>query len=117
MKDTGKTILEKEIEKAFCEAVKKAAGKAYKFVSPGASGVPDRLVVLPGNKIGFVEIKAPGRISRPEQRFRQRQLKDMGCYVGVLDDPCMIPVMIREIREHSSGGLPKFGKGDGKHEI
>lgn len=39
---------EKEIEEKFREAVKRAGGKAYKFVSPGNDGVPDRLVVMPG---------------------------------------------------------------------
>lgn len=117
MENTGKRISEAELEKAFREAVKKAGGKAYKYVSPGTNGVPDRLVVLPGNKIGFVEIKAPGKRSRPDQCFRQRQLEDMGCYVGVLDDPDMIPVFIREILKHPSDGRPGPGEEGGQHEI
>lgn len=88
---------EKELEKMFRDAVRKAGGCAYKFVSPGMSGVPDRLVVLPGNAIGFVELKAPGKKSRPEQCYQQRRLEDLGCYVAVLDDPGMIEQIIREI--------------------
>ena len=37
-------MLEKEIEKKFALAVKKAGGIAPKFVSPGYAGMPDRLV-------------------------------------------------------------------------
>lgn len=40
-------MLENELEKKFRERIKDLGGKAYKFVSPGTAGVPDRLVVLP----------------------------------------------------------------------
>lgn len=97
---------EKELEKMFRTAVREAGGCAYKFVSPGMSGVPDRLVVLPGNAIGFVELKAPGKKSRPEQCYQQRRLRGLGCYVTVLDAPEMIGQIIREIiawRDTASG--------------
>lgn len=93
---------EKELEKMFKDEVKKAGGCAYKFVSPGASGVPDRLVVLPDNCIGFVELKAPGKEPRPEQRYQQRRLAALGCYVTVLDDPDSIQQVIHEIQRHNA---------------
>ena len=40
-------MLEKDIEEKLRNKVKKLGGKAYKFVSPGNAGVPDRLVILP----------------------------------------------------------------------
>ena len=52
---------EKVIEHKLLTEVKKIGGLALKFVSPGYDGVPDRIVLLPGGKIGFVEVKAPGR--------------------------------------------------------
>lgn len=106
---------EKELEKKFRDAVRAAGGCAYKFVSPGMSGVPDRLVVLPGNRIGFVELKAPGKKPRPEQRYQQRRLECMGCYVTVLDDPENIAGVIREIREWQpvSAVLPKVSEKQG----
>lgn len=45
---------EKEVEAALVKAAKKRNGVALKFVSPGLSGVPDRLVLLPDGKIGFI---------------------------------------------------------------
>ena len=66
---------EKYIEKKFVEAVKKAGGLAPKFVSPGLNGVPDRIVLLPAGHIGFVELKAPGKMMRPLQMRRKKQLE------------------------------------------
>lgn len=40
-------MLEKELERKFMYTIKKLGGKAYKFVSPGNAGVPDRIVILP----------------------------------------------------------------------
>ena len=93
---------EKELEKKFVKAVREAGGRAYKFVSPGTSGVPDRLVVLPDNNIGFVELKAPGKKSRLEQRYQQRVLEGLGCYVCVLDNPDLIETVITEIRHYQA---------------
>ena len=42
-------MLEREIEKKLVDGVRKLGGRAYKFVSPGNDGVPDRIVVLPGS--------------------------------------------------------------------
>lgn len=88
---------EKEIEKLLVRAVKKAGGYAFKFVSPGTNGVPDRLVVLPGNHIGFVELKATGKIPRPEQNYQINRLKKFGCCVLVVDSPEDIEGAIHEI--------------------
>lgn len=76
---------EKEIEEYLRKEVKKAGGKAYKFESPGNDGVPDRIVIFPGNKIYFVELKAPGKKPRPLQVKQMRDLKNFGCSVSVLD--------------------------------
>ena len=56
-------MLEKDIEKLFRDEIKKAGGKAYKFTSPGNDGVPDRIVMLPGGHIVFVELKTDTGLS------------------------------------------------------
>lgn len=76
---------EKDIETYLRNEVKKAGGKAYKFESPGNDGVPDRLVIFPGNKIYFVELKAPGKKPRPLQVKQMRDLEKLGCDVWVID--------------------------------
>lgn len=76
--------LEKKIEAKFRDKIKSLGGRAYKFVSPGNAGVPDRLVILPGGKIGFAELKRPqGRASKI-QKQQMEFIKKLGCYVMVV---------------------------------
>lgn len=90
---------ERDLEEKFRQEVKKAGGKAYKFISPGNSGVPDRIVVLPGGKIGFVELKQKGRKPTPLQKAQIHHLVKAGCYVNVLDDGEDIPWMLQDIKD------------------
>lgn len=92
-------MLEKELEAKFRERVKKAGGRAYKFVSPGNSGVPDRLVILPGGHIGFVELKQHGKKPTKLQERQHEILQSLGCYVTTLDRPEGIGRVLDEIRE------------------
>lgn len=78
-------LREKAIEQQLIRAVKAAGGIAYKFVSPGRLGVPDRLVVLPGGRVLFVECKAPGQKARPSQCREHDRLRALGCEVVTLD--------------------------------
>ena len=88
---------EKRVEKIFTDAVKKMGGMAVKFTSPGLDGVPDRIVLLPGRKIAFVELKAPGKKPRPLQIKRMRQLKSLGFPVYVVDRVEQIGGVLDEI--------------------
>ena len=88
---------EKRVEKIFTDAVKKMGGMAVKFTSPGLDGVPDRIVLLPGRKIAFVELKAPGKKPRPLQEKRMRQLKSLGFTVYVIDGVEQIGGVLDEI--------------------
>ena len=62
---------ESSIESKFRDEVKEVGGMAYKFVSPGNAGVPDRVVILQGGKSGFVELKRPGEKTTPLQKVQQ----------------------------------------------
>ena len=89
---------EKYIEKRFREAVKDAGGMALKFISPGCSGVPDRLVLMPGGMACFAELKAPGKKMRPLQMRRKQQLESLGFSVYCIDRPEQIEGVVDEIR-------------------
>lgn len=70
-------MLEREIEKILVEEVKKLGGRAYKWVSPGNDGVPDRIVILPGERPYFVELKTgKGRLTAL-QEMQIGRLKDL----------------------------------------
>lgn len=88
---------EKNIEQKFAHAIKAAGGIAPKFVSPGFDGMPDRLVLFPGGKLAFVEVKAPGRKPRPLQLARHKLLRRLGFKVYVLDSEKQITRIIDEI--------------------
>ena len=88
---------EKGIEQKLVKEVKAEGGIAPKFVSPGYDGMPDRLVILPGGRMAFVEVKAPGKKPRPLQISRHKMLKRLGCRVFVLDDVSEIKMILREM--------------------
>lgn len=71
-------MLEKQIEEKLRKSIKAMGGLCLKWVSPGYTGVPDRIVLLPGGRIIFVELKAPGKKERPRQRYVQSVLKGLG---------------------------------------
>ena len=77
-------MLESEIEKRLVREVRKMGGMAYKFVSPGNTGVPDRIIILPGGVICFTELKTErGRLSLPQER-QIAKLKELGMRVEVI---------------------------------
>ncbi|EHY0365678.1 VRR-NUC domain-containing protein [Salmonella enterica] len=78
-------VRENLIEKHLVTEVKKAGGIAYKFVSPGRRSVPDRIVLLPGGRLVFVECKAPGKPPRADQLREHERLRALGFSVVVLD--------------------------------
>lgn len=89
---------EKNIEQKLVKAVKNAGGIAPKLTCPGYDGMPDRLVLMPEGRIGFVEVKAPGKEPRPLQVRRHEMLRKLGFKVYVLDDPEQIGGILHEIQ-------------------
>ena len=83
--ETGKDMLEKKIEERLKTRAKEAGGLAIKWVSPSMSGVPDRIVFLPGGKIIFVELKRPGEKPTPLQDRIIGMLRGLGADVRVAD--------------------------------
>lgn len=88
---------EKTVEQKLDQAVRQRGGIAPKFVSPAFDGMPDRLVLLPGGRLAFVEVKAPSKKPRPLQESRHRFLRRLGFKVYVLDNPADIAGMLDEI--------------------
>ena len=90
-------VTERELELMLVKEVKRRGGRAFKFISPGINGVPDRLVLMPLGKIGFVEVKAPGKKMRPTQITRKGELESLGFLVYCLDDPEKIGGVVDDI--------------------
>ena len=85
---------EKIIEHALIRAVLKRGGLCPKFVSPGYDGMPDRIILMPGGRIAFAELKAPGKKPRPLQLYMHTQLRLLGFQVFVIDNPSQIQEVI-----------------------
>lgn len=88
---------EKNIEAYLRKEVERIGGKAYKFSSPGSNGVPDRIILLPGGRVRFVELKAEGKELRPIQLFRKRQFEKLGFTVYVVDSVDKVNSFIEEV--------------------
>lgn len=90
-------MLEKEIEKYLKDQIKKQGGRTYKFVSPGNSGVPDRIVVLPGGRLFFIELKRENEKPRALQKSQIRKLRALGQDVRVLAGIDQVEEFLSEI--------------------
>ena len=98
---------EKQIEQKLVRAVMAMGGLCPKLVSPGAGfqliaehhlGVAlVRMVLMPGGRMAFAELKAPGRKPRPLQLRRMAQLSRLGFRVYVIDGPEQINEILKTI--------------------
>ena len=99
-------MLERFIEQKLVARVKREGGLCPKFVSPGSDGWPDRIVLMPGGKIAFVELKAPQGRLRPIQVQRHAQLRDLGFLVYVINDPAQIPEVLELLKSKTRRKKP-----------
>lgn len=88
---------EKQIELNLKSAVKARGGLALKFVSPGVVGVPDRMVLTPGGRVYFVELKAPGKNLSPRQVKMAAVLGRLGHKVWVIDSVEKVKGFVDEV--------------------
>lgn len=92
-------MLEKAVESAFARRVKALGGSSFKF-SPVVAGNPDRIVLMPGGWVGFVELKADGGVLSPVQRLWHARAAELGVVVEVVTGPLearnWVPPMVGE---------------------
>lgn len=88
---------ERDIEKLLVAEVRKRQGLCPKWVSPGLNGVPDRIILLPGRRIAFAELKATGKTPRTQQLYRKAQLERLGFRVYIIDNTEQIGGVLDEI--------------------
>lgn len=88
-------MLEKTIERKLRDQIRAIGGLCLKWESPGFTGVPDRLILLPGGKVLMVETKAPGKKERARQLFVQEQLRTLGFTVfSTVDSPEKVSAIV-----------------------
>lgn len=69
---------ESSVESYLVKRVELMGGRCYKFTSPGQAGVADRIVILPGRPIAFLELKRLGEKPRPLQQKFIRDMRKLG---------------------------------------
>ena len=103
--------IEKDIERWLGNQLKKLGCIYMKFVSPGNDGVPDRIVVLPGGSVIFIELKETTGKLMANQRVQISRLRKQGALVfvvtGKTDSELFVDDIRRAIHELSSTRLSK----------
>lgn len=94
--------LEKEVEAMLRKRVNNIGGLFYKFVSPGNNGVPDRIAVLPGGKVYFIELKKDGETPRKLQVWQQNRLRRLGCDVRTVEGMDEARQFIEEVSRYAN---------------
>lgn len=77
-------MTEAQIEQKLGKQIKNKGGLYYKFVSPGSTGVPDRVVIAPGGKVIFIELKTESGKLSTMQAIQISRLKAVGADVRVV---------------------------------
>ena len=78
-------MTEKNLEQKLTKNVKSMGGIALKFHSQYNTGYPDRIVLMPGGVVYFVELKAPGKKPTPKQQLIHERLQELNMIVKIID--------------------------------
>ena len=94
-------MLERDIEKWLGGQMKKLGCLYYKFVSPMNPGVPDRIVITPGGRTIYVELKTEiGRLSNI-QKWQIERMRACGADVrkvkGMAEARAFVGEIAREV--------------------
>jgi hypothetical protein len=92
------TILEKVVEKYYCEQIKKAFPTSETFKFEVRRGEPDRISLLPGGRAIFIELKRPGKKLRPEQERSLQRKRDLGFEAYWAPTKGLVDEIISEIK-------------------
>lgn len=97
-------VTEKDIEQKLKRMIERHGGLCLKWVCPGWLGVPDRICLLPGGTVIFVELKRPkGGERSAMQKWWARKLSDLGflhLWVKCEEDIRAVELLLRDL----SGG-------------
>jgi hypothetical protein len=97
-------VRESAIEAKLAQGAKRLGWRALKLVSPGTDGVPDRLMLGPGGRVIFVELKAEGGKLTQLQRYQIDRLRRLGQDVRVLVGAAEVEEFLREIAGKGEDG-------------
>lgn len=88
-------VSEKSTEAHLVRRAAELGGVAVKFT--GCAGWPDRLVLMPGGRVAFCELKSKGCRPRRLQEVTIERIRALGVRVWVCDDRAQVEQMLKEI--------------------
>lgn len=88
---------ESAVERRLTEMLRKRGALCLKFVSPGNPGVPDRIVLLPGGRVIFAELKAQGGQLGSLQERQIARMRGLGADVRVLKGVEQVRGFVEEV--------------------
>lgn len=77
---------EKTLEKKVAAKIESLGGWSIKMLSTYVTGLPDRLCLLPGGKVLFVEVKTTGKKPTKIQERVHDRIRKLGFKVLVIDN-------------------------------
>jgi hypothetical protein len=89
---------EANVEQNLARGIRSLGGNVRKWVSPGHDGVPDRICILPGGEIHFVEVKTSSGVLSVRQKRELDTLKQLGCNVHVVYGTNDVSDLIEKLR-------------------
>jgi len=91
-------MTEKTLERNLRDRVKDMGGLAIKVWPVSMTGLPDRLILMPGGKVHFAELKSPGERPKPHQLAAHRLLRDLGFTLAVIDSAETLKTFLEGIK-------------------
>ena len=92
-------VSEKAIERYLVEQARQNGLLCLKYSNPNMVGYPDRLLVLPGGGVVWVELKSKGKKPTKIQLARIDELKSIGHSVYVIDSKADIDELIKTTKQ------------------
>lgn len=88
---------EKLVERKLVQQVKENGGMCIKLLCNHILGLPDRMCLLPGGKIAFIELKTTGEKPKRIQVFMHDKIRKLGFQVLVIDSTKKVSEFINDI--------------------
>jgi hypothetical protein len=103
------SVRENSIEAELVDRVLSMGGRCDKVQALGSRGYFDRIVVLPGGAVFFVELKRPrgGRVS-PHQKLYHAEYRALGAVVALVRNHADIDALLGTKKAGAACAAPAF---------